>query len=228
MFTDIVGYQALLRTDPKKASDMLHRNYKLHQPLIGKHHGRLIKEIEDGILASFDLNSDAIRCSVEIQRKSRKIDIPLRIGIHEGKLIFEGTEVLGDDVKIATRLQELSNEGCITISGSVYDEVKNKKGFSAEFLGEKKLIDIAEPVKVFKVKCYEMGEKTMEKNSIRRKKNLAGPYIIILLLLIILIITFLWSWLALPTYQKEMKELKENKQDTITKYSFSPIKDIPA
>jgi len=216
MFTDIVGYKELLRNDPDKVSDMLHRNRKLHHRLIGKHHGRLIKEIEDGILASFDLNSDAIRCSVDIQRESRRIQISLRIGIHEGKLVFEGMDVGGDDVAIATQLQEISNEGCITISGSVYDEVKNKKGFSAEFQGEKHFKNIPDPVKIYKVKCYQPGEKFLENRPIKKKKSHAGPYIIILLLLIILIITFLWNWLALPTYHKEMKDLKENKEDSIT------------
>jgi class 3 adenylate cyclase len=227
MFTDIVGYKNLLRSDPKKASDELYDNRRLHRRLIGKHHGKLIKEIEDGILASFDLNSDAIRCSVDIQRESRKINISLRIGIHEGRLIFEGMDVGGDDVAIATQLQEISNEGCITISGSVYNEVKDKKGFSAEYLGEKRLDNIEDPVKVYSVKCYKLGEKFLEDKSVRKEKKHAVPYLIILLLLIILIITFLWSWLALPTYRKEMKEMEENKQDTLTTYRISPIIQSP-
>ncbi len=218
MFTDIVGYMKLQRSDPEKASDMLHRNRKLHRRLIGKHHGRMIKEIEDGILASFDLNSDAIRCSAEIQRESRRLNISLRIGIHEGKLIFEGLDVGGDDVSIATKLQEISNEGCITISGSVYDEVKEKKGFSAEFQGEKYIENIHEPIKIYRVKCYEKGEKFVENHPAKKKNNHATPYIIILLLLIILIITFLWSWLALPTYQREIKDIEENKKDSVTTY----------
>lgn len=216
MFTDIVGYKELLRTDPDNASDMLHRNRKLHHRLIGKHHGRLIKEIEDGFLASFDLNSDAIRCAADIQRESRRIHISLRIGIHEGKLVFEGMDVGGDDVAIATQLQEISNEGCITISGSVYDEVKNKKGFSADFQGEKHFKNISDPVKIYKVKCYQLGDKFLENRAIKRKKSHAGPYIIILLLLIILIITFLWNWLALPTYRWELKDPEENKEDSAT------------
>ncbi len=227
MFTDIVGYKNLLGSDPKKASDELYDNRRLHRRLIGKHHGKLIKEIEDGILASFDLNSDAIRCSVDIQRESRKINISLRIGIHEGRLIFEGMDVGGDDVAIATQLQEISNEGCITISGSVYNEVKDKKGFSAEYLGEKRLDNIEDPVKVYSVKCYKLGEKFLEDKSVRREKKHAVPYIIILILLIILIITFLWSWFALPTYRKEMKEMEENKQDTLTTYRISPIIQSP-
>lgn len=222
MFTDIVGYKELQKTDPDKASDMVYLNRKLQRQLIGKHHGKLIKEIEDGVLASFDLNSDAIRCSAEILRESKNRDISLRIGIHEGKLIFEGIDVGGDDVAIATWLQEISNEGCITISGSVYNEVKDKKGFSAEFQGEKHFDDHSEPVKVYKVKCYESEDQLPENNGMVKKKSHAVPYVIILLLLIILIITFLWSWLSLPTYKKEIKEFERNQEDSITSFRYPP------
>lgn len=222
MFTDIVGYKELMKTDPEKASDMVHQNRKLHRRLIGKHHGKLIKEIEDGVLASFDLNSDAIRCSAEIQRESKSMNISLRIGIHEGKLVFEGIDVGGNDVAIATWLQEISNEGCITISGSVYNEVKDKKGFSAEFQGEKQFDNHSEPVKVYKVKCYETGDLLPANKNPVKKKSHAVPYIIILLLLIILIITFLWSWLALPTYRKELKEIEGNPEDSITSFRNLP------
>ncbi|MBR9997447.1 MAG: hypothetical protein KFF73_00685 [Cyclobacteriaceae bacterium] len=54
MFTDIAGYMALKETDDKKAFDQLHRNKRIHHQIISKHHGKLIREIEDGILASFD------------------------------------------------------------------------------------------------------------------------------------------------------------------------------
>lgn len=222
MFTDIVGYKELQKNDPEKASDMVYLNRKLQRRLIGKHHGKLIKEIEDGVLASFDLNSDAIRCSAEILRESRSRDISLRIGIHEGKLIFEGIDVGGNDVAIATWLQEISNEGCITISGSVYNEVKDKKGFSAEFQGEKHFDDLSEPVKVYKVKCYETEDQLPGNDGLVKKKSHAVPYIIILLLLIILIITFLWSWLSLPTYKKEIQEIDRNPEDSITSFRNLP------
>ena len=80
----------------------------------------------DGMLISFELASAAVRCAQAIQQEAKKKDIPLKIGIHEGEMVFEGADVLGDGVNVASRLQEISKEGCITISGTVYRDVKNK------------------------------------------------------------------------------------------------------
>ncbi len=211
MFTDIVGYMPLLESDRDNALRMLHKNQKIHKNIIGKHHGKLIKEIEDGVLASFDLASDAIRCSAEIQRKAMVNDISLRIGIDEGEMIFEGTEVVGDGVDIALRLQEISNEGCITISEAIYNNLKNKKGFSAVYIGEEELKNEAEPIKVYRVKCYRAGEPHKQKETVKRKKRHVIPYIVIILLLIILIITFLWSWFSLPSWDPGQNDQEDNK-----------------
>ncbi|MFC2124598.1 adenylate/guanylate cyclase domain-containing protein [Bacteroidota bacterium] len=115
-FTDIVGYTALMGSDEDKAFDMLKRNHTIHATLIKKHNGKLIKEVGDGTLASFPLASDAVRCAMDIQKESKSQNIPLKIGIHQGEMVMVGADVLGDGVNVASRLQEISAEGCITIS----------------------------------------------------------------------------------------------------------------
>jgi class 3 adenylate cyclase len=201
MFTDIAGYMALKEEDNTKAFDLLHRSKKIHHQIILKHHGKLLREIEDGILASFDLTTDAVRCAIEIQRKASTLNIPLKIGIHEGDMIFRGMEITGDDVEIACSLQEISNGGCITISDSVYDHVKDKKGFSAEFQGEQ-LLD-HHPVKIYRVNCYQSGNNLAENIPVKAKKKVIAPYVVLLLLLIILILSFLWSLFSLPKRNRE-------------------------
>ena len=119
MFTDIVGYTALMGSDEDKAFDMLKRNHAVHEALIAKYNGKLIKEIGDGTLVSFPLASDAVRCAIEIQKDAKDQEIPLKIGIHQGEMVMAGADVLGDGVNVASRLQEESQEGCITISGKV-------------------------------------------------------------------------------------------------------------
>lgn len=201
MFTDIAGYLALKEEDKQKAFDLLHRSVRIHSQIIPKHHGKLLREIDDGILASFDLTTDAVRCAVELQRKASTLNIPLKIGIHEGDMIFKGLEITGEGVMIASGLQEMSNEGCITISDSVYDHVKDKKGFSAEFRGEE-MLDHS-PVKVYRVNCYEVGKNFDVHTPERTKKRIIAPYVILILLLIILILSFLWSLLSLPMRHQE-------------------------
>ena len=159
MFTDIVGYTALMGSDEDKAFQLLRKNREIQRPIIKKYRGEWLKEMGDGILASFHTASDAVRCAGEIQHAAKKEGIPLRIGIHEGEVVFEGSDVLGDGVNVASRLEELAEEGCINISGAVYKDIKNKAGIEAEFVEEKVLKNVEEPVKVYSVFCEEQEER---------------------------------------------------------------------
>ena len=166
MFTDIVGYTALMGSDEDKAFNMLKRNHEIHENLIKQFNGTLIKEIGDGTLASFSLASDAVRCAMEIQKACKEQNIPLKIGIHEGEMVFAGADVLGDGVNIASRLQESAEEGCITISGSVYRDIKNKAGIRTEFIEEKSFKNVDEPIRVYKVLCEEEGSNLSRKSQL--------------------------------------------------------------
>ena len=53
MFTDIVGFTALMGSDEKKTFEILEKNRQIHKPIISTYHGRWIKELGDGVMASF-------------------------------------------------------------------------------------------------------------------------------------------------------------------------------
>ena len=108
MFTDIVGYTALMESAEDKAFDMLKQNHAIHEILIKKHKGRLIKEVGDGTLASFPLASNAVRCAIDIQREAKIQNIPLKIGIHQGEMVLVGADILGDGVNVASILTGIS------------------------------------------------------------------------------------------------------------------------
>ncbi len=191
MFTDIVGYTTLMGKDEDQAFDMLNRNHTIHITLIKKYNGTLIKEVGDGTFASFSLASDAVRCAMDIQKEAKSQDIPLKIGIHEGEMVMAGNDVLGDGVNVASRLQEISQEGCITISGKVYSDIKNKAGILTTYIGEKKLKNVDESVKVYEVRYEEddPGPSTQQPALSSRKNKLtyyliAGMVIVIAFLLI--------------------------------------------
>ncbi len=128
MFTDIVGYTALMGSDEDKAFQVIRKNRRIHKTLIEKYKGEWLKEMGDGTLASFYSSSDAVRCADEIQNLSKQEDISLRIGIHEDEVVFSGGDVYGDGVNIASRLESQAANGAICISGAVYKNIKNKPG----------------------------------------------------------------------------------------------------
>ncbi len=153
MFTDLVGYTSLMGEDEERAFDLLQKNRELQRPLLEKHNGRFLKEIGDGILASFSSASDAVYCALEIQKESQKYsDVSLRIGVHLGDVVFQKDDVFGDGVNIASRIQGLASPGVVLVSESVYQNISNKKGIAAEFIGKKQLKGVNEPVGVYEVK----------------------------------------------------------------------------
>jgi TolB-like protein/class 3 adenylate cyclase len=152
MFTDIVGYTALMGKDEEKAFNLLKSNREMQKPLIEKHDGRWIKELGDGVLASFTTVTDAVICAGTILQSCKRIpDLELRIGIHLGEVVFENDDIFGDGVNIASRIMPLANPGGICISESVYNNVANKKGIKANFLHEEILKNVKDPVRIYEV-----------------------------------------------------------------------------
>jgi len=194
MFTDIAGYSALMGKDEDHAFKVLRKNREIHNQLIEQFNGTLIKEIGDGMLISFSLASEAVRCAIEIQKACKDQHIPLKIGIHEGEMVFEGADVLGDSVNIASRLQEAAQEGSINISGSVYRDIKNKTDLKTIFIEEKSFKNVDEPIRVYRVLFdgTEDVEITDHPSKTTKRKRYI-PYLlstgIIIVIIIILVIT---------------------------------------
>jgi TolB-like protein len=154
MFTDIVGYTALMGKDENRAFELLKKNRDIHKPLIKQYHGIWIKEIGDGVLASFHTVTDAVNAAMKIQQTcNASKDFQLRIGIHLGEVVFENDDVFGDGVNIASRIQAIANPGSIFISEPVYQNVSNKKDIQTKFVKEEALKNVKEPVKIFEVIC---------------------------------------------------------------------------
>ena len=94
MFTDIVGYTALMGNDEKNAFSILDKNRSLQKPIIEQFNGRWIKELGDGVMASFNTVSDAVNAAIKIQENCNTAkDFQLRIGIHLGEVVFENEDV---------------------------------------------------------------------------------------------------------------------------------------
>ncbi len=146
--------------------------------LVIDHNGRVIDSPGDNILAEFASVVDAMRCAWDVQQeiKSRNNELPenrrmqFRIGINLGDVIAEGDRIYGDGVNIAARLEGLSEEGGICISGTAYDQVKNKLPFRYEYDGEQAVKNIKEPVRVYRVLMKpETVRKVIADNKVRRK-----------------------------------------------------------
>jgi class 3 adenylate cyclase len=160
MAADIKGYSLLMGTDEEgTVARVTDQHQNVIVPIIDRHHGRIIKTMGDGFLAVFNSPLDAVRCALVLQAGMAEQDAVLpserrlqhRIGINLGDVIVAASDIYGDSVNIAARLQQRAEPGGICISGSVYDQIKNKLTCGYRSLGDDRLKNIADPVRVYRV-----------------------------------------------------------------------------
>jgi adenylate cyclase len=152
MFTDIVGYTALMQKDENAAVEMRER----HRTEFKKHHenhkGEIVQYYGDGTLSVFTSGVKAVECAIDIQKALQKDKpLPLRIGLHIGDIIYDGTEVYGDGVNLASRIESKGIAGSILLSGKLNDELKNQPHILTLSLGYFELKNITDPIEIFAV-----------------------------------------------------------------------------
>jgi adenylate cyclase len=158
---DVVGYSRLVGIDEEGTLAALKALRKsLIDPKVTEHRGRIVKNTGDGALVEFASAVDAVRCAVETQREmaDRAIDITqerrieFRIGINIGDIVIEEGDIFGDGVNIAVRLESIAAPGGVCISEDVYRQVRGKLDATFEDIGEQKLKNIVQPVRVYRVR----------------------------------------------------------------------------
>ena len=158
MFTDLANYPAMSQADEAGALRLLRDPERLVRPTLELHHGRKVKSIGDGMLVEFPDALDAVECAVELQRRLHEHNtkegarpLQLRVGIHLGDVQRQGTDILGDAVNIASRLEPLADPGGVCQSEQVYAQVRHRVACRFEGLGARLLKGISEPVGVYRV-----------------------------------------------------------------------------
>ena len=195
MFTDIVGYTALMGSDSAKALELVRISKNIQKPLVEKHHGQWLKEMGDGALAKFSTALDAVNCAVEIQELARaKFDGKLRIGIHSGDITIENNDVYGDGVNVASRIESIADPGGIYITDAIEKAIQGLTNLQAKYLGEIKLKNVAYGVRTYAVQGVGLpipevkDDKHLSGHFWNQRKPLTGSLIIAGLALIIVII----------------------------------------
>jgi adenylate cyclase len=155
---DVFGYSRLMGLDEAGTLALLNDYRGIMTGLIAEHRGRIVSTAGDGVLAEFPSSVMAVQTAVDIQRqlaeRNQKLEperqMWFRIGINLGDVIVERDDIFGDDVNIAARLQSMAEPGGILISGTVFDQVKNRLSLSFNFLGPQRLKNIDAEVPVYR------------------------------------------------------------------------------
>ena len=157
---DVVGYSRMMEGDEAGTLATLKaRRREVLDPLVARHQGRIFKVIGDGVLVEFGSAVNAMECAIDLQQgmaaanrgQAEDRQIVLRIAINLGDVLVEGSDLYGEGVNIAARLEAIAQPGSIIISGTAYDHIKSKVKVGFVDLGAQSLKNIAEPVRTYRV-----------------------------------------------------------------------------
>ena len=152
MFTDIVGYTALMQQDEDKAVKIRERHREIFDATTVKFNGKILQYYGDGTLSTFDSAIDAVMCGMEMQLAFQQWpQIPVRIGIHLGDIMYSDVEVIGDGVNIASRIESLAVAGSVLISDKIYEEIENQRQIQTHSLGSFDLKNVNRPMEVYAI-----------------------------------------------------------------------------
>ncbi len=151
MFTDMVGYTALIQADEPEA--LRRRDCYMDAVTAGHdaHLGTIVQRLGDGTLSRFDSALDAVLAGVAIQQRLVADDVATRVGIHVGEIIVEPERISGEAVNLASRIESFGVPGAVMVSEAVCDQVRNRPEIELVSLGRYRLKNVGRPAELFAV-----------------------------------------------------------------------------
>ena len=185
LYADVAGYSRLTGSDEDATHRVLSEYLDLIAQTISSNQGQVIHYAGDAVLARFDAVVNAVAAAIEIQTSlaERNYDLVddrkllFRIGVNLGDVIEDRSDIYGDGVNIAARLESLALSGGICISESVRSSIGNKLDIEYEDMGEQSVKNIEEPIRAYQIKG--LGTATTENNA-RKNKITDKPSIAVL------------------------------------------------
>lgn len=167
---DVVGFSRLMGiNETRTLRDLIEIRRTIFVPIVTDNRGRVVKLMGDGALVEFASVVDAVNAAVEIQRAltarnegaPRERRIELRVGVNLGDVIIEGSDIYGDGVNVAARLQEVAGPGEVALSATAHEHAASRVDVQFTDAGEHSLKNIAAPVRVFRWSAAGGGARTM-------------------------------------------------------------------
>ncbi len=231
---DMVGYSRLIEADEVGTLER-QKAYRsnLIDPKFDQHHGRIVKEMGDGILVEFPSIVEAVHCALAIQREmaERETDftkarrIQYRIGINLGDVVVENGDLFGDGVNVAARLEAIAEPGGICISGTAYDQMRSIEDVNYDPLGEVVLKNIERPIRAYRVLT---GAKQVA-SEVHKSQRLFGPqYRAAIAFSLVLAILGGWYWWYMrPEFAPRIIDQESTSRNSIAVLPFDNLSGDP-
>lgn len=167
LFADIVGYTSTMNSDETKAMGFLESFKSILEDEVPKFDGEIVQYFGDACLLAFDSATSGVKCAISIQKEFQKINLPIRIGMHLGEVIFTDNNAFGDGVNIASRIESMGVPGCVLVSNEIRSQIKNKSEFELVSLGSFEFKNVEDAMEIYALK--NDGLSVPEKSKIQGK-----------------------------------------------------------
>ncbi len=162
---DIEGYSRLMGIDETATLETLSSFRQITDNLIADFEGRIANTAGDSVLAEFSTVMNAVRCAVAIQEAigvandalTEERRMQFRIGINLGDVMVKDSDIFGDGVNIAARLESLAETGGICISRGVRDSIRGKVPYVIEDVGVQAVKNIEHPIRAYRIRYKEVA-----------------------------------------------------------------------
>jgi predicted ATPase len=151
MFTDMVGYTALMQTDERLGLEKRERYVRALENHHGAFGGTIVQRLGDGSMSMFPSSLAAVGAAVAIQRELAAQEVWVRIGVHVGEVIVEPERLTGEAVNIAARIESFAVAGGVMLSDSAYDQIRNRSDVGVVRLGRFRLKNVGRPFELYAV-----------------------------------------------------------------------------
>ncbi len=200
---DVKGYSRLMGEDEESTVTAITDHRNRFCDIMRRHRGRVVDAIGDNVLAEFASVVDALKGAWEVQKElgERNSKLPehrrmqFRIGLNVGDVIEDEGRLYGDGVNVAARLESLADAGGILISGTVYDQIKNKLPYRFEYIGDQQVKNIQDPIPAYRVLMDSAGVPGALSKSIpiaHRRPNLAKIAMTTGIIAVLILGAYLW------------------------------------
>ena len=227
VFTDIVGFTELSGKNEPAALELLEKQRELLKPIVKQYKGEWLKEIGDGLLLAFATIHDAVECSIAIQGATKAVaDLDLRIGIHQGEVVYQNDDVVGDDVNVASRIEPFAAPGGIAITGRVNTSIRRDPVFKTQYIGKPILKGVSQKIEAYCIVSHQLPatdlSKVVGKFELESKKSFPVKS-----LLYVLIPFFVFGYYFYNKSQiKPINESETVQSQTILKTDTEPLQNI--
>jgi adenylate cyclase len=152
---DVVGYSAMMEADEEATAVRIAHLIAALREMVQAHDGCVFKTMGDSVLADFASPWNALRCAVEMRSalaENKERTIQMRFGLHIADVIESGTDLLGDGVNLAARIQSCADPGAIDVSGVLFEQVRRNSPFTFEPLGPREFKGISEAIPIYRLR----------------------------------------------------------------------------